>query len=117
MGLVGSNPPEYVSFGHAGGGFFDGTMVNVLSDTVQVTFRYDPVTDPGGSILLGGTQGQIFGREYECSVMGRDLSEFDRFDQEMSYSGALVVLNSYNTAQYGRWTGELKQRFFLELTR
>lgn len=112
---VGSSPPTFVNFGRSGV-FVDGTTVNVLADTAEVVFRYNPVTDPGGFNTLA-TQGGFLDKEYEYTVMGRDLSILDVFEQKMFYSGGLVLLNAYNSAEYGKWTGELQQRFYLKLIR
>jgi len=110
---VGSNPPVFEDFSSRAGDFVDGSTVNVLSDTVSVTFRHSLVGDPGGADLLANLPPYL-NKEYEYAVMGRDASILERFDQKMYYEGGIRTVNSYNTAEFGRWTAERQRRFFLK---
>jgi hypothetical protein len=112
---VGSNPPVFEDFGSRAGDFVDAIVLDVLSDTASVTFRYSLTDDPGGAIALNDAD--FLDKEYESSITGRDLSILDRFDQYMFLSGGLLLVGSYNTADVGRQTDEGRQRFYLRLRR
>jgi hypothetical protein len=112
---IGSNPPVFHVFARAGL-FVDGLTVNELSDTAWVTFRYDPSVDPGGASILNNLP-RYLDQEHEYAIIGRDLSILDEFTQRVHYGGGMQTLDSYNTAEYGRWTAEGRVRFFLKLSR
>ncbi len=112
--LAGSNPDTFAMLGSRAGAFIDGYTVNELADTAMVTFRYSITNDPGGADVLANLPDYL-NKEYIYSVTGRDLSILDRFDQKMYYLGAPQLMNSFNTAAYGRWTEKREQRFFLKL--
>jgi hypothetical protein len=112
--LVGSNPDTFEVFDSRAGDFFDAHPADELADTVRVTFRYSHLSDPGGASILANLPGYL-NREYLYSVIGRDLSILDEFEQVMNYLGGAQTINSYNTAEYGRWTEAGDQRFYLKL--
>ena len=111
---VGSNPPVYESFRSRAGQFVDTDTANLLSDTVSVEFRYSDSADPGGASILANLPDYL-NRDYEYSVVGRDLSVVDRFNQYMWVDGGQIQLNSYFAAPYARWTSEGLRRFHLKL--
>jgi hypothetical protein len=111
---AGSNPAVFEVFNSRAGDFVDGFTVNELADTAQVTFRYSLAGDPGGASILANLPAYL-NKEYVYSVTGRDLSILDTFDQKMYYLGEPMTLNSYNTAEYGRWTEEGLKSFYLKL--
>jgi len=112
--LAGSNPDTFAVLGSRAGDFVDGYTVDELADTAMVTFRYSFTGDPGGANVRANLPDYL-NKEYIYSVTGRDLSMLDRFDQRMYILGASWLMNSFNTAAYGRWTERREQRFFLKL--
>lgn len=113
---VGSSPPVFGNFARSSRGFVDGVTIDMLSDTARVEFTYKHNTDPGGASILNNLPDYL-NKEYEYSLMGRDLSDLDKFKQIVIYGGTEWELNDYWVGPYGRQTGELKQRFFLKLKR
>lgn len=112
---VGTVPPVFHPFARADL-FVDGLMLNELADTAWVTFRYRPASDPGGTSILNNLPGYL-NKEYDHTIIGQDLSTLEEFEQRLFYSGGLQLVNSYNTAAFGKWTAEGQQRFFLKLQR
>ena len=116
---VGSIPPIFEVFARSSGesmDFVSGLVLDELSDTARVTFRYHLVNDPGGTSILNNLP-DFLDRDYEYAVMGRDLSLADTFDQYVYFLGGKQLINSFNSGEFGRWTQEGRQRFFLQLKR
>ncbi len=93
----------------------EGPSPNVLADRYEVIYRYDLVADPGGGNIWANPPG-FWNDEYEFDVYGRDIGR-EEFEQFMFIAGEKEKLNSYQTAQLGRWTEHKTFRFYLKVTR
>ena len=98
------------------GTWVEGPVVSVLNDRAEITYRYDPVTDPGGGSLFENPP-DLWNTEYDYSIYGRDIGTGEEFDQFMFLNGKKTQLNAYSAAMLGRWTETGRFRFYLKVQR
>jgi hypothetical protein len=112
---VGTNPPVYYALARSGL-FVDALAVNELSDTAMVTFRYSLSGDPGGAARLADLPGYI-DSDLDFAIVGRDVAVIEDFNQRVHYGSGFQLVESYNTAEYGKWTAAGRLRFHVKLKR
>ncbi|MDH3215771.1 MAG: hypothetical protein OEN01_05695 [Candidatus Krumholzibacteria bacterium] len=93
----------------------DGLVQNTLSDTIAFTIRYSFIDDLGGFEAFR-TLPSWLNEEYDITIRGRDLALTDVYEQFMFVNGDKVRLNAFNVSVLSRWTGEVRQRFYLAVT-
>lgn len=86
-----ADPSKLQKFARSGV-WVDGSSVNVMDDVVSRTFKYSPVTDPGGSIRYAA-RASWFDAFYDFTIRGRDLANGDEFSQFVIVGSNPVKLN------------------------
>ena len=104
----------YNRFARAGN-WVPGQDLNVISDSLKVTFGYSPL-DPTGNEILADPPYYV-NKTYDLFIRGRDSFLGEEFRQFMFIRGAKSLINSYPTSTLGRWTEEKTLRFHLKFFR
>jgi len=97
----------------------DGVDKGLLSDTVKVTFSWNPfypAPDFQGDSVFTHLPAWI-NKSYDFSVKGRDTENGQQFSQYMWVNGTQQLINSYPTSILGRWTQTGRMRFYFRIIR
>ncbi|HEX5132044.1 MAG TPA: hypothetical protein VFX92_06115 [Candidatus Krumholzibacteria bacterium] len=123
---AGTNTGTFWALGRAGNSWFPGPSVNFMTDTFQLTVRYN---DPDGDDLFANQPG-YFNNLVTIVMYGRDTRSISGDFEQNVYlnevpSGAVAgsgpskknLINAFPTGELGRWTPRKVVQFYLKFER
>jgi hypothetical protein len=97
------------------GSWVPGSTLNILSDTLSITFTYE-LTDPMGDAVFANLPGYV-NEIYDFVLQGRDTATDQFFSQYMFVNGVQEKINEYPVSILGRWTEERSFQFHFRMIR